>query len=73
MHDKNELTGYSEGIFVLLQCKLFKLHFVLTTFYLRAFEGSLETKRSTAMTLVPIAPPGGKGECNAECRRLPPN
>lgn len=29
-------------------------------FYLRAFEGSLETNRSTAVTLVPIAPPGGR-------------
>lgn len=33
----------------------------------------MEAKRSTAMTLVPIAPPGGKGHCNPESSLQPTN
>lgn len=68
MQQKIQLAAYADGLFFLQQNKIFKLQAVLTTtFYLRAFDWSLQTKRSAAMTLVPIAPPGGRGESNPDC------
>lgn len=42
---------------------------VRSNFYLHAFAVSLETGGSAAVTLVPIAPPGGGGESDPECSR----
>lgn len=49
-----------EQLFVLVQSKTIQGPGFPGDFYLFAFKVSLEIKRSKAVTLVPIAPPGGR-------------
>lgn len=58
-HAREELTGCIHRS--CLSCSK-KICVDNSRFYLCAFEESLETNRSTAVTLVPIAPPGGRGQ-----------
>lgn len=68
MQVKNLQSEHTEDFFF-QQRKLFKLQPVLTTF--TCVHSRWAWKRSTAMTLVPIAPPGGRGQPYPECSWSP--